>query len=95
VTLPAVLASVYGFDLEHVGLAFMTAIGVAVLAASCNIAIEQISTGRLMKQQRMNMAQSLRYRLIPAMVGQFLVTGSLVWIGKTLPLSVGRIVQPH
>jgi DHA1 family multidrug resistance protein-like MFS transporter len=82
VTVPAVLASVYGFDLEHVGLAFTTAIVGAVLAAVCNIAIEQVSTGRLMKQQQMAMAQSLEFRLIPAMVGQFLVTGSLFWIGE-------------
>jgi DHA1 family multidrug resistance protein-like MFS transporter len=86
VTVPAVLASVYGFDLKHVGLAFTTAIVGAVLAAVCNIAIEQVSTGRLMKQQRMSMAQSLEYRLIPAMVGQFLVTGSLFWIGKLAAL---------
>jgi DHA1 family multidrug resistance protein-like MFS transporter len=82
VTVPAVLASVYGFDLEHIGLAFTTAIVGAVMAAACNIAIEQISTGRLMKQHRITMAQSLEYRLVPAMIGQFLVTGSLFWIGK-------------
>lgn len=82
VTVPAVLASVYGFDLEHVGLAFTTAIVGAVLAAACNIAIEQISTGRLMKKHEMTMAQSLEYRLVPAMIGQFLVTASLFWIGK-------------
>ena len=82
ITVPAVLASVYGFDLEHVGLAFTTAIVGAVLAAICNTAIEQISTGRLMKQHMITMAQSLEYRLIPAMIGQFLVTGSLFWIGK-------------
>jgi hypothetical protein len=82
ITVPAVLASVYGFDLEHVGLAFTTAIVGAVLAAVCNIAIEQISTGRLMKQHMITMAQSLEYRLIPAMIGQFLVTASLFWIGK-------------
>jgi DHA1 family multidrug resistance protein-like MFS transporter len=82
VTVPAVLASVYGFDLEHIGLAFTTAIVGAILAAACNIAIEQISTGRLMKQHRITMAQSLEYRLVPAMIGQFLVTASLFWIGK-------------
>jgi MFS family permease len=81
-TVPAVLASVYGFDLEHIGLAFTTAIVGAILAAACNIAIEQISTGRLMKQHRITMAQSLEYRLVPAMIGQFLVTGSLFWIGE-------------
>jgi MFS family permease len=82
ITVPAVLSSVYGFDLEHVGLAFTTAIVGAVLAAVCNIAIEQISTGGLMKQHMTTMTQSLEYRLIPAMIGQFLITGSLFWIGK-------------
>jgi hypothetical protein len=94
VTVPAVLASVYGFDLVHFGLAFTTAIVGAVLAASCNIVIEQILTGRLIKQHRMTMAQSLEYRLIPAMVGQFLVTGSLFWIGKQRA-TISRMVQPH
>jgi DHA1 family multidrug resistance protein-like MFS transporter len=82
VTVPAVLAFVYGFDLEHIGLAFTTAIVGAVLAAGCNIAIEQILTGRLMKQHRIAMAQSLESRLVPAMIGQFLVTASLFWIGE-------------
>jgi hypothetical protein len=49
VTVPTVLASVYGFDLKHVSLAFTTAIVGAVLAAVCNIAIEQVSIGRLIK----------------------------------------------
>jgi DHA1 family multidrug resistance protein-like MFS transporter len=78
----AVLAPVYDFDLKHVGLAFATAIVGAVLAAVCNIAIEQILTGRLMKHHKTTKAQSLKYRLIPAMISQFLVTGSLFWIGK-------------
>jgi len=82
VTVPAVLASVYGFDLKHIGLAFTTAIIGAVLAAVCNIAIEQISIGRLMKERTVTMIQSLEYRLVPAMIGQFLVSGSLFWIGK-------------
>ncbi|KAM0716252.1 hypothetical protein Q7P37_007697 [Cladosporium fusiforme] len=83
VTVPAVLTGVYGFDLEHVGLAFTTAIVGAALAAACNIAIEQVSTGMLMKRRKMTMSQSLEYRLVPAMIGQFLVTISLFWIGWT------------
>jgi DHA1 family multidrug resistance protein-like MFS transporter len=82
ITVPAVLSTVYGFDLERVGLAFITAIVGALLAAVCNIAIEQVSTGMLMKHRGMSMAQTLEYRLVPAMIGQFLVTASLFWIGK-------------
>jgi DHA1 family multidrug resistance protein-like MFS transporter len=82
ITVPVVLTSVYGFDLERAGLAFTTAIVGAVLAAFCNIAIEQISTGMLMKRRGMTMAQTLEYRLVPAMLGQFLVTAALFWIGK-------------
>jgi DHA1 family multidrug resistance protein-like MFS transporter len=82
ITVPVVLSSVYGFDLERAGLAFTTAIAGAVLAAVCNIAIEQISTGMLMKNRGMTMAQCLEYRLAPAMLGQFLVTAALFWIGK-------------
>jgi DHA1 family multidrug resistance protein-like MFS transporter len=83
ITVPAVLSTVYGFDLERVGLAFITAIVGALLAAVCNIAIEQISTGMLMKHRGMSMAQTLEYRLVPAMIGQFLATASLFWIGKS------------
>jgi DHA1 family multidrug resistance protein-like MFS transporter len=82
ITVPAVLSTVYGFDIERIGLAFITAIVGALLAAVCNIAIEQISTGMLMKNRGMSMAQTLEYRLVPAMIGQFLVTASLFWIGK-------------
>lgn len=81
-TVPAVLGSVYGFDLERIGLAFTTAIVGAILAAACNIAIEQVSSGMLMKHHGTTMAQSLEYRLVPAMIGQFLTTISLLWIGK-------------
>lgn len=82
ITVPVVLSSVYGFSLQRVGLAFTTAIAGAVLAAVCNIAIEQVSTGMLMKKRGMAMAQYLEYRLVPAMIGQFLVTAALFWIGK-------------
>jgi MFS family permease len=81
ITVPVVLSSIYGFDLDRAGLAFTTAIAGAVLAALCNIAIEQISTGMSMKNRGMTMAQYLEYRLVPAMLGQFLVTASLFWIG--------------
>lgn len=90
-TVPAVLSSVYNFDLEHIGLAFTTAIAGAILAAACNIAIEQVSSGMLMKNHGITMAQSLEYRLVPAMIGQFLTTIALFWIGK-YPLSQ-RLVQ--
>ena len=82
ITVPVVLSSVYGFNLERTGLAFTTAIVGAVLAAICNITIEQISTGMLMRNRGMTMAQYLEYRLVPAMIGQFLVTAALFWIGK-------------
>jgi len=82
ITVPVVLTSVYGFSLERAGLAFTTAIVGASLAALCNIAIEHISTGKLMKKRGMTMSQALEYRLVPAMLGQFLVTAALFWIGK-------------
>lgn len=82
ITVPAVLSSVYGFDLRQIGLAFTTAIVGATLAAACNIAIEQVSACRLMKRHGTAMGQLLEYRLVPAMLGQFLVTSSLFWIGK-------------
>lgn len=82
ITVPVVLSSVYGFDLQRTGLAFTIAIVGAVLAAICNITIEQISTGMLIKSRGMTMAQYLEYRLVPAMIGQFIVTAALFWIGK-------------
>lgn len=82
ITVPVVLTTVYGLGLERAGLAFTTAIVGAILAAACNVLIEQIATGRLMKNREMTMSQGLEYRLVPAMLGQFLVTIALFWIGK-------------
>lgn len=55
-TVTVVLSSVCGFILDRVGLAFTTAIAGAVLAAICNIVIEQVSTGMLTNKRGMAMA---------------------------------------
>lgn len=77
ITVPIVLETVYGFTPQRVGLAFVGAIGGSILAALCVIAIEQA----IFRSCKSTMA--IEKRLIPAMFGGFLITGSLFWIGNT------------
>jgi DHA1 family multidrug resistance protein-like MFS transporter len=80
ITVPVVLQSVYGFTPQRAGLAFIGAIGGASLAAICTIAIEQ-SIFRSCK--RTSTTIPIEKRLIPAMYGGVLMTGSIFWVGWT------------
>ena len=77
ITVPVVLQTVYGFTPTRAGLGFIGAIGGASLAALCTIAIEQ----SIFKSCKGTM--TIEKRLIPAMYGGFLITGSLFWVGWT------------
>lgn len=71
-----------GFTIEQVGVAIgTTAMVGATLAAGTSIVIEQIGLGRLLKLSSTADSLSIEYRLVPAMIGQFLVTAALFWIG--------------
>jgi MFS transporter, DHA1 family, multidrug resistance protein len=77
-----------GFTIDRIGLAIaLTGIVGSSLAALMSILIEQVSTGMLMKMlsmPSMPATMTIEYRLVPAMIGQFLITASLFWIGFTV-----------
>lgn len=77
ITVPVVLQTVYNFTPQRAGLAFTGAIGGAFLAAISIILIEQA----IYRSCKSTMA--IEKRLIPAMYGSVMITGSLFWIGWT------------
>ena len=91
ISVPAALGGMpYDFSLKQIGLAFTTALAGAALAAVMTIMIEQIGSGMFMKMLGRKDTlhhQSIEYRLVPAMIGQFIATGSLFWIGKCIDKS--------
>ena len=82
ITVPAVLEGVYGFEVQHVGIAFVAAIVGALLAASTCIIIDRLTWPKQMGKSTDGMV-AVEYRLYPAMIGGFLITASLFWIGWT------------
>lgn len=70
-----------GYSIIQVGLAFTTALVGSTLAALTSITIEQVIVRKLAKKHT-PATTSIEYRLVPAMMGQFLVTIALFWIGK-------------
>ena len=84
-TIPAALGMA-GFTIDRIGLAFLTAIIGSALGAVSVIIIDQISV-RSAHRQNNKQNPSIEARLIPSMIGIFLVTAALFWIGFT--------VNPH
>ena len=78
ITVPVVLQTVYEFTPQRAGLAFISAIGGASLAALCTIVIEQ-----WIYKSCKTATIPIEKRLIPAMYGSVMVTGSLFWVGWT------------
>ncbi|KAF2462132.1 major facilitator superfamily domain-containing protein [Lineolata rhizophorae] len=87
ITVPVVLMGVYGFTLQQAGLAFFAAVGGALLAALTAIMIEQLLYRRISKNGH-SMLMNIEYRLIPSMIGVFMIPGSLFWIGFTADPSI-------
>ena len=79
ITVPIVLGSVYNFTPQRAGLAFLGAIGGAFLAGLSTIVIEQT----IYKSCKRPDMVPIEKRLIPAMYGGVMVTGSIFWIGWT------------
>lgn len=71
-----------GYSISQVGLAFTTAIAGSTLGGFIIIFVEHVFALRLMRQK--SDWVSIEYRLLPAMLGVLLVTGSLFWIGESL-----------
>ncbi|KAH8710159.1 major facilitator superfamily domain-containing protein, partial [Phaeosphaeriaceae sp. PMI808] len=77
ITVPVVLQTVYNFTPQQAGLAMLSAIGGASLAALFTVGIEQA----IVKSCKTTV--SIEKRLIPGMYGGILVTGSIFWVGWT------------
>ena len=82
IAVPAVLHLVYGFAVQKAGLAFIAAILGSLLAAATSIVFDRVTDLRLSKKTNDGMV-AIEYRLLPAMLGGFFMTGSLFWIGWT------------
>lgn len=82
ISVPAVLHLVYNFSVQQAGLAFIAAFLGSFLAAVTAVVIDQLTTAQMLKKHGDDRIP-LEYRLFPAMVGGFIMTASLFWIGWT------------
>ena len=83
ITVPAVLNMVYNFNVERAGLAFIAAIGGALLGAFMSITLEHAMGVRMFPKQSPGDVAPIERRMFPAMAGSLLVFASLFWIGFT------------
>ncbi|KIX07721.1 uncharacterized protein Z518_02375 [Rhinocladiella mackenziei CBS 650.93] len=85
IAVPAALNLTYGFGIQSSGLAFISAVVGALLAAATATLIEKfLILLRLRQCQGQDMVQmDIEYRLVPAMVGGVLMTGAFFWVGWT------------
>ncbi|KAI0478659.1 MFS general substrate transporter [Xylariaceae sp. FL0804] len=85
VSVPAALGMAYGFDVRRSGLAFIGAIGGATLALLSSALCEALfSRPRSRDEKGMMRAPAVETRLIPAIIGGFLLVASLWWVGYTV-----------
>ncbi|KAI9810445.1 MAG: hypothetical protein M1826_003614 [Phylliscum demangeonii] len=98
IAIPVVLHAVYAFSIRRVGIAFLSGIGGVLLASLASITIDHVT--RLWQRRRRQtmtggaaaMVAPIESRLIPAMVGAFLIPAALFWIGWTAKPSIGPAV---
>lgn len=81
ISVPFVLANVYGFSSYQGGRAFATALAGTAVGALLALAIDQVSTRVVLRSP--GRAGSIEHRLVSAMVGACLVVASIFWIGWT------------
>ena len=78
----------YGFTLERAGLAFIAAIGGALLAAVSSILIERIAYPREVKKTGRRGKVDIEYRFLPAVLGSIFIATALFWIGWSAKPSI-------
>ena len=83
ITVPVVLSSVYNFSIQRVGLAMIGAIGGVLGAMVTSIICDRLANSKSGMPRGMPSPRLLEKRLYPAMIGSFLIVGSLFWIGFT------------
>ena len=90
ITVPVVLQSVYGFSIQRVGLAFISAIGGVLTAALTSALLDHFSLARGSCTMDHGMP-AIEKRLYPAMIGSFGIVASLFWIGWTASPKVSAV----
>ena len=82
ISVPVVLHLTYNFSVQHAGLAFISAIVGALLAAFTAVIIDRLAVPRVTKKN-LSPLVAIEYRLVPAMIGGIFITTSLFWIAWT------------
>lgn len=83
ILVPVVLNLTYNADLQTIGLAFLSAIGGAVLSAITTTLIDTFTRPKKLQKSENTGMINPEYRLIPAMLGAPMITATLFWIGFT------------
>ena len=79
ITVPVVLDMTYNYTLQQIGLAFLSAVGGALVAATMSIILEQVVLRVFFK----NRSPPLEHRLMSAMMGGLFILASLFWVANT------------
>ncbi|KAL9096614.1 MAG: hypothetical protein Q9165_001101 [Trypethelium subeluteriae] len=79
IAVPAVLSMTYNYTPQKIGLAFLSAVVGAFLAATTSILIEQVALRVFFR----NKTPPLEHRLVSAMFGGLFLLASLFWVANT------------
>lgn len=91
IAVPPVLMKTYNFTLQQAGLAFISAIGGALLAAASSILTERVAYPREVRKSDRKGMVDIEYRFLPAVIGSVFLTTALFWIGWTAKPSVNWV----
>lgn len=83
ITVPVALKGAFGFDIQQVGLGFISAIVGVLMAAITTMVLDRIMAPRAMKRDIETSGMNIEYRLYPAMIGCLFMPASLFWVGWT------------
>jgi MFS transporter, DHA1 family, multidrug resistance protein len=78
----------YNFALQQAGLAFIAAMGGAVLAAVSSILIKRVAYSRETKKSGHKGIVDIEYHFLPAILGSIFIAAALFWIRWTAKPSV-------
>jgi MFS transporter, DHA1 family, multidrug resistance protein len=85
ITVPVALKGAFGFDIQQIGLGFISAIVGVVMAAFTAGTLDRLMAPRAMKLGIEAFSMTIEYRLYPAMIGCLFMPASLFWMGWTVP----------
>lgn len=91
ISVPVALESTYGFTVQRVGLAFISALIGTLCALVMTVVLDMFSYTHGVNK-KMGMMPNIEYRLYPAMIGAPLMMAALFWVANTAKPSVNYIV---